>query len=417
MHSNASSTSDLSFDCALEALSIASDPGDFTLTATVDGVTATQSLASLGTLVPQEVSGVLPASNVVWSGLIRVTGDVTVPAGGILTIAPGTVVLLDGNGTPGDSSGADLIVNGSLMANGTAAQPVTLTCSDASARWGELAFVNASPSVLRYTHITRGGRSPGKGHTGKGPLLRIATGAVTLEDCALGDSPAKAVYTSGIADLVLRRCLMARAITGPEMGDGISLLMEDSNIQEILPEYRESDDPAPDDEDCLYVHNPSGRPITVRRSVLARCGDDVFDCLGGPITVEDSILREGWDKGMSLLNNDLTLTRTLIVDCDKAIVPKSSTATVRQVVVDHATILCQDHDTSTSPWGYAVPPSNPDPDTPSTGLYTQNKSGQSHAGATLSIEARNCIIRAKEPVKIDSPYDPANTVVTYSILQ
>ncbi|RYD33164.1 MAG: hypothetical protein EOP86_14015, partial [Verrucomicrobiaceae bacterium] len=39
------------------------------------------------------------------------------------------------------------------------------------------------------------------------------------------------------------------------------------------------------------------------------------------------------------------------------------------------------------------------------------------AGATLSIEARNCIIRAKEPVKIDSPYDPANTVVTYSILQ
>ncbi|MES2706834.1 MAG: lamin tail domain-containing protein [Verrucomicrobiota bacterium] len=413
---NASTTADLSFDCALEGLAAVADPGNFILTANVDGRTATAAVASLAQTVPQEVSGTLPAAPVTWSGLVRVTGDVTVPAGGSLTIAAGATVLMDGNATPGDSTGSDLIVNGSLTIDGTAARPVSITCSDANARWGELVFLNARPSTLRYALITRGGRSPGRGHTGKGPLVRLSASAVTFEDCAMGDSPAKAMYTSGNSDPVLRRTLIARTITGPELSDGASLLVEDSNIQQILPEYRESDSPAPDDEDCLYVHNSPGRPVIVRRSVFARCGDDVFDCLAGPITVEDSILREGWDKGMSLLNNDLILTRTLIVDCDKAIVPKSNSATTRTVTADHATIICQDHDTTTAPWGYAIPPSSPDPDSPSTGLYTQNKSGQSHAGATLAIMAKNCLILAKEPIKIDAPYAAANTVVTYSAL-
>ena len=414
---NASASADLSFDCALEALSPVGDPGNFTLSAAVDGRTVSTSLTSLGATVPQAVSGTLPSGESVWSGLVKVTGDLTVPANGTLRLTAGTVVLLDGNATPGSSNGTDLIINGSLLSEGTATQPVTLTCSDNSNRWGELLFNNsAAPSLLQHTQITRGGRSPGRGHTGKGPLIRLVGSQLTLEDCALGDSPAKACYTTGISSLTLRRSLIARTITGPELEDGCSLLIEDSNIQEILPNFRESDAPTPDDEDCLYVHNPSGRPIVVRRSVLARCGDDIFDGLAGPLTVEDSILREGWDKGMSLLNNDLTITRTLIVDCDKAIVPKSSTVTTRTVTADHVTIISEDHNTTLAPWGYSLPPSSPDADTASTGFYTQDKSGQSAAGATLAINANNCIVYAKEPVKVDPLYPPANTVVTYSNL-
>src|SRR4030095_1866546 len=84
------------------------------------------------------------------------------------------------------------------------------------------------------------------------------------------------------------------------------------------------------------------------------------------------------------------------------------------VNMDRCTVVSSDHDTTQSPWGYSIPPSNPDPDTPSTGLYTQNKAGQSNTGATLLINATNSILEAKEPVKIDAPYDPANTTVTYS---
>jgi hypothetical protein len=108
------------------------------------------------------------------------------------------------------------------------------------------------------------------------------------------------------------------------------------------------------------VHNGAGRSVVMRRSVFARCGDDVFDCLGGPIIVEDSILRDGWDKGMSLLNNDLTISRTQIIKCDKAIVPKCDSATTRTVNATQVTIVSENHDTSQSPWGYAVAPSDPD---------------------------------------------------------
>ena len=414
---NASASVDLSFDCALEALSPVGDPGNFTLSAAVDGRTVSTSLTSLGTTVPQSVSGTLPSGETVWSGLVKVTGDLTVPANGTLRLSAGTVVLLDGNATPGSSTGVDLIINGSLLSEGTATQPVTLTCSDNANRWGELLFNNTvAPSLLQHTLITRGGRSPGRGHTGKGPLIRLAGSQLTLEDCALGDSPAKAFYTSGTGSLTLRRSLIARTITGPELEDGCSLLIEDSNIQEILPNSRESDAPVPDDEDCLYVHNTTGLPIIVRRSVLARCGDDIFDGLGGPLTVEDSILREGWDKGMSLLNNNLTITRTLIVDCDKAIVPKSSSVATRTVLADHVTIISEDHNTTLAPWGYSIAPSSPDADTPSTGFYTQDKSGQSVAGAVLAIQATNCLVYAKEPIKVDALYPAANTVVTYSDL-
>ncbi len=410
-----SPSNDLSLDCGLEAVLPVGDPGNFTLTAAADGRSTTAILSSLGTTVPTSVSGTLPSGETVWSGLVRVTSDLTVPADGTLRLTAGTIVLLDGNATPGSSTGVDLIINGSLLSGGTASQPVTLTCSDAANRWGELLFNNtASPSLLQHTLITRGGRSPGRGHTGKGPLLRLVGSQVTLEDCALGDSPAKAIYTSGTGSLTLRRSLIARTITGPELEEGTSLLLEDSNIQEILPNYRESDNATPDDEDCLYVHNPTGLPVIVRRSVLARCGDDVFDGLGGPLTVEDSILREGWDKGMSLLNNDLTISHTLIVDCDKAIVPKSNTATTRTVTADHLTIISEDHNTTLAPWGYSIPPASPDADTASTGFYTQDKAGQSNAGATLAITAKNCLIYAKEPVKVDPLYPAANTVITYS---
>ncbi|MGV3531973.1 MAG: CotH kinase family protein, partial [Chthoniobacteraceae bacterium] len=410
-------SADLSFDCELIATKPVTDPGAFTLSASVPGAAqASRHVASLSGVVPAAVSGTLPAGETVWSGLVSMTGDVTVPTGSTLTIRPGTRVLVDGTSAPGNSNGARIIVNGTLAANGTAAQPISITASDPGSRWGQIHFVNAQPASLKWVLLSHAGHSAGAGHTNRGPMLRLAQSNLTLEDTVLSDGPAKAIYSSGTCDLVIRRSLINRMITGPELENGISLLIEDSNIQEILPIFRESNAAAPDDEDCLYVHNTAGRPVLVRRSVFALCGDDVFDCLGGPIAVEDSILRDGWDKGMSLLDNDLTISRTLIVNCDKAIVPKSSQPVLRTTIMDRCTIISEDHDTSMAPWGYTVPPSNADPDTASTGLYTQDKRGQSASGATLAILAKNSIIIAKEPVLVDPLYPAENTSVRYSDL-
>jgi hypothetical protein len=417
IHQGSPTSGDVTFDLRLQGntLSSVSDPGNFTLGANLGALAATRAVTSLGAAAGTTVSGSLTGANT-WSGLVRVTGDVTVPAGASLTIAAGAHILMAGTSGGGDTGGADLIVNGgTLSIGGTAAQPVSITADSSANRWGQILLNGAQPTVASFLLMSRGGHAPGVGHTGRGPLWRLTGSHLTFNDSACGDGPAKALYSSGTCDFVMQRSLMARMITGPETEDGTSILIEDSNIQEILPNYRESNAAAPDDEDCLYVHNGSGRPVNVRRTVFARCGDDVFDCLGGPINVEDSILREGWDKGMSLLNNTLTITRTLIVDCDKAIVPKSQNATVNTTTVSRCTIFSENHNTTLAPWGYSIPPNSPDADSPSTGLYTQNKSGQSNAGATMVINAVDCIILAESPILIDAPYSAANTVVTYSI--
>ena len=79
------------------------------------------------------VSGILN-SDEIWSGTVTVTGDVTVASGVTLTIEPGTVVKFDAQAD--DQSGgrdadvSELIVNGSLLAEGTEMAPILFT-SDA----------------------------------------------------------------------------------------------------------------------------------------------------------------------------------------------------------------------------------------------------------------------------------------------
>src|SRR4030095_8144727 len=98
----------------------ATDPGNFTLTATGSGLSTEKALSSLGSPAMTNVSGTLavgvatwsggvhgPGAVVVttWSGVIHVTGDATVPAGATLNIAAGTHVLFDGTSTAGSTTG------------------------------------------------------------------------------------------------------------------------------------------------------------------------------------------------------------------------------------------------------------------------------------------------------------------------
>ncbi len=414
-----STSGDVTFDMQLQANYPSANPGNFTLTANGGGFSAQKAITSL-TATPTITTATTPiAANTTWSGVVRVTGNVTVNAGATLTVAAGTHVLFDGNATAGSTTGTGLIVNGALVTQGTQANPVNISPFLAGDKWGQISFVSAQPSALNHTLLHGAGHSPTAGHASKGPMIRMSNSSVSLLDTVLADGPAKAVYTEnfGVSALVIQRSLIERMITGPELEQNCSLLIEDSNIQRILPDYRESNSLPANDEDCLYVHNPTSLSVIVRRSVFARCGDDVFDGLGGPLIVEKCILREGWDKGMSLLNNDLTITDTQIIRCDKGIVPKSNSATpTRVITVDRCTIICENHDSSIAPWGYTGGVSGGDPDTVSTGLYTQNKSGQSDPDATLAITAKNTIIQAQAPVLIDAPYSAANTVVTYSDL-
>jgi len=101
-----------------------------------------------------------------WSGIILVSGDVYVPPGVTLTIAPGTVVKFkridkgsDRNLFLADSPyypEAELIIRGRLLAKGTRDKWVVFTSAEREARpadWGAINFLGSAGSVIEYAKI------------------------------------------------------------------------------------------------------------------------------------------------------------------------------------------------------------------------------------------------------------------------
>jgi hypothetical protein len=99
---------------------------DFTLTATVNGERATRTVRNLTGQPSVAVQGTLPGTSTIWSGIVTVTGDITVPSGHTLTIQPNTFVLI--NSVASGTSGISVTVNGSIQSLGTEFSPVVITC-------------------------------------------------------------------------------------------------------------------------------------------------------------------------------------------------------------------------------------------------------------------------------------------------
>ena len=387
-------SSDVTFDLRLSATVTtgAADPGNFTLTAAVGSLNSSKAIASLTpTPTMTNVSGSLPAGTTTWSGVMNVTGDVTVPAGSTLNIAAGTHILMAGDATVGSTAGADLIVatGGTVNAIGTASLPISITANAAANRWGEI-NVNGSTTNWQYCLVSRAAHSPGGGHTGTGPAFRLSNGAVwTFEDGAITDLPGKTLTNTGNTTMTMRRSHFARCVMGPET-DGSGITIEDCNFSEMLAVYRESG--APDDEDNIYIHDSGGRPVNLRRSVFANCGDDAIDLLGGTITVEDCIVRDAFDKGISLLNNNITVRRTQIIDCDICVSTKCQVGATETTpflnTFENCTIVAENHPTNTSDGTFH-----------SVGVHTRNKYGTTTMNITVDL--KNCIISAEQPVAND----------------
>jgi parallel beta-helix repeat protein len=90
------------------------------------------------------ISGVV-TSNITWSGTNLLQGTVVVPDGVLVTIAPGTRLLMD--------AGAGLRVEGQLQADGTEEQPIFFTRHLAGTSWERLLFAGAADSRLRHCVI------------------------------------------------------------------------------------------------------------------------------------------------------------------------------------------------------------------------------------------------------------------------
>ena len=102
---------------------------------------------------------------VITSGTVDLTGDVIVPTGATLTIAAGTTLrfaaLSDDQGSGSNTSRAELIVDGGILAiDGTASQPVILTSNastPAAGDWQGIRVLNGGELSLRHAEIRYAG--------------------------------------------------------------------------------------------------------------------------------------------------------------------------------------------------------------------------------------------------------------------
>ncbi|HTG43436.1 MAG TPA: hypothetical protein VK633_02770, partial [Verrucomicrobiae bacterium] len=315
---------------------------NFVLTATFGSLQASRALENLTNAPGTSIGGVLPGPATVWSGVVRVTNDVTVQAGQTLTIESNTLVLI--TGVASGSSAADLLINGAIFSQGTEAHPVTITCASSNLNWGQIRHNNAQASVYSYTSITRAGRAAAEGHTGSGPAIRPSNSRITFQSCNITDlsvgSPrntiGKIMFVTGGANaaLIFDDCLLARARMGPEI-TGSAVLFTNSAITEMF---------GSDDADGIYLQQQNaGQVITLVDSVFARGEDDGIDTLGSTITIDHCIVRD-WDnpnedaKGVTVFSGETRILNSLVVNCAIAVSTKSSGSGTAFTRIDRSTI-------------------------------------------------------------------------------
>ncbi|MHC4743071.1 MAG: lamin tail domain-containing protein, partial [Planctomycetota bacterium] len=376
--------------------------GDFTLVADIGGVQSRRSLSDLISEPITVITSPLRRSET-WEGVYYITGrDFAVPEGATLTLEPGTLILVDGTSTPLSENGIDIEVAGSLNSLGTAERPVTITAANTHAPWGEIHHFGGE-SHYKYTNITRAGHSPRGGHSNTGPAIRVEGANVSFEYGSITDIVGKTTYATD-GSLVFRDCVFARSVMGPETFT-TGLLFEDGHVIGMLGIYRE--DGTTDDDDGIYLHAAGeGQDIRLSRSVFAVGDDDGIDTLSAVVIIEDCIVRDFADKGVSIYGGEVTVNRSQVVGNNKnpedptvvSIGAKAHSGGTTTVNMDRVTVVASQ----------VLPP------TVDVGIQSHNKSGQTSGSIVWNVT--NCIIDATDPVDCQAPYRESDIHISYSDL-
>ncbi len=248
-----------------------------------------------------------------------VTDDVlTIPAGMTLTIGAGSVILVDPD--------IDIVVEGTIVVNGTRERPVVFTTSDRSVPWGGFVFEEGeSVGVFTGTIFTASGadsdwldRRPGYGHSHRHEqcLLFLREGAdVSLADCFIVENHGQAGHGER-AYLTMTGCLIQKCITAGQYNRG-SVILNDC----ALIEFPLADAPfADDDNDALYL---TGGAHSLTDCLIGWALDDGVDAGSGS---EGSVIVDGcwfescFHEAMAWSETrDVDVTDTVILNSGQAI--------------------------------------------------------------------------------------------------
>ncbi len=245
---------------------------------------------------------------------VEIRNSLVVAEGQTLVIEAGVQVRLDTN--------VNIDVQGEIIAEGTPQNPVVFAPINAEAAWGGV--FHAGNGTYSSVLFVSGGNDASRafGHSGSQPILFAGAGAsLSLDGCALQDSPGKGVGSDSAVAVNLIDTLITRTDTGAEIVD-TPLVMRGVHLLDFptLP-------PAPadaDDNDALYLmaRTPFDPSIqsTITDTVISHGADDGFDHNGATVRAErlwiDTFAHECIAASSG---GTLTVSDSLLQHCDQGL--------------------------------------------------------------------------------------------------
>ncbi|MEX0321331.1 MAG: right-handed parallel beta-helix repeat-containing protein [Puniceicoccaceae bacterium] len=168
-------------------------------------------ITSLQTMAT-DVSGTI-ASDTTWDTAGSpwvIIGNVTVPAGVTLTIDPGVIVTVNRY--------HELVVQGTLNANGVNGNPVLFSGSDPSAGWwAGIRIADTGSATLEYCELSHGGYYNG------GTVYKTGSGSLSISNCTIRDSSTAGLrILSGFSSLLSENNTFENNANGVQLGLNVS---------------------------------------------------------------------------------------------------------------------------------------------------------------------------------------------------
>lgn len=242
-----------------------------------------------------EYSGELTGDTVFEAGIEhRLLGDVTIPEGSHLQIAPGARVLV--------GEKVNLHVNGQLTSSGSATEPVYFS-SITEAAWGGVRIENAHAD-FRYTFFTNGGGDETKefGHSDSQPVLFADSATLDCDNCFVMYNVGKGVGARDNSEVNLHQTIISNSDTGGEFVRSVAHITE-SYVKDIPNDDNQFVD---DDNDGFYFSGVarSGQASIFQDSFVFDTKDDGLDHNGARLQVVGSWVEGADHEGIASSNRE-----------------------------------------------------------------------------------------------------------------
>ncbi len=269
------------------------------------------------------------SSREVWSAASehRVVGSLTIREGGELIIEQGAAVIL--------GSKTNVMVNGTIIAEGTEDFPITFMAANADSHWGGIEIRKGAGSFA-YCFFVQGGADSSQsfGHSDSQPVLKVYSGSLDVDNGFFFDNTGKALGGyNGVIDI--DSSLLSRCDTGAEFK-----LCRGAVTNTYFTDIPSEDESRVDDDnDLLYfaeIYPGSDEPVQVSGCYFVNGHDDGIDIFETTVNISGNVFLDIADKGVSIggAAENVTITHNLFVNTDIAVAVKDSS----NALIDHTTI-------------------------------------------------------------------------------